>query len=161
MVTGGVYLLVRVNPLLAAADSWVPELIAWVGLATAIVAALAAVAQMDIKRVLAYSTISQLGFMFIAIGVGAYTAAVFHMVTHAFFKALLFLGSGSVIHAMDGEQNMSRYGGLARLLPVTSMTFGVGWLAIAGVPPFSGFWSKDEILAELGITTGCCGPCCC
>lgn len=147
MVTGGVYLLVRVNPLLAAADSWVPELIAWVGLATAIVAALAAVAQMDIKRVLAYSTISQLGFMFIAIGVGAYTAAVFHMVTHAFFKALLFLGSGSVIHAMDGEQNMSRYGGLARLLPVTSMTFGVGWLAIAGVPPFSGFWSKDEILA--------------
>ncbi len=147
MVTGGVYLLVRVNPLLAAADSWVPEMIAWVGLATAIIAALAAVAQMDIKKVLAYSTISQLGFMFVAIGVGAYTAAVFHMVTHAFFKALLFLGSGSVIHAMDGEQNMSRYGGLARLLPVTSITFGVGWLAIAGVPPFSGFWSKDEILA--------------
>jgi len=146
MVTGGVYLLVRVNPLLAVADSWVPELIAWVGLATAIVAALAAVAQMDIKRVLAYSTISQLGFMFVAIGVGAYTAAVFHMITHAFFKALLFLGSGSVIHAMDGEQNMSRYGGLARVLPVTSVTFGVGWLAIAGVPPFSGFWSKDEIL---------------
>lgn len=147
MVTGGVYLLVRMNPLLAAADGWVLSVVAWVGLATAIGAALAAMAQMDIKKVLAYSTISQLGFMFVAIGVEAYTAAVFHMVTHAFFKALLFLGSGSVIHAMGGEQNMSRYGGLARLLPVTSATFVVGWLAIAGVPPFSGFWSKDEILA--------------
>ncbi len=147
MVTGGVYLLVRMNPILAVADGWVLALVAWVGLATALGAALAALAQMDIKKVLAYSTISQLGFMFVAIGVEAYTAAVFHMVTHAFFKALLFLGSGSVIHAMGGEQNMSRYGGLARLLPVTSATFVVGWLAIAGVPPFSGFWSKDEILA--------------
>ena len=147
MVTAGVYLLVRVNPLLAAADGWVLDLLAWVGLATALIAATAAIAQKDIKKVLAYSTISQLGFMFVAVGVGSYTAAIFHMITHAFFKALLFLGSGSVIHAMHEEQDMSRYGGLARFLPVTAITFGVGWLAIAGVPPFSGFWSKDEILA--------------
>ena len=147
MVTAGVYLLVRVNPLLAVADGWVLDILAWVGLATAIIAATAAIAQRDIKKVLAYSTISQLGFMFVAVGVGSYTAAIFHMITHAFFKALLFLGSGSVIHAMDGEQDMSRYGGLARFLPVTSVTFGIGWLAIAGVPPFAGFWSKDEILA--------------
>lgn len=147
MVTAGVYLLVRVNPLLAAADGWVLDILAWVGLATALIAATAAIAQRDIKKVLAYSTISQLGFMFVAVGVGSYTAAIFHMITHAFFKALLFLGSGSVIHAMDGEQSMSRYGGLARFLPVTAVTFGIGWLAIAGVPPFAGFWSKDEILA--------------
>lgn len=147
MVTAGVYLLVRVNPLLAAADGWVLDILAWVGLATALIAATAAIAQRDIKKVLAYSTISQLGFMFVAVGVGSYTAAIFHMITHAFFKALLFLGSGSVIHAMGGEQDMSRYGGLARFLPVTSVTFGIGWLAIAGVPPFAGFWSKDEILA--------------
>lgn len=147
MVTAGVYLLVRVNPLLAAADGWVLDILAWVGLATALIAATAAIAQRDIKKVLAYSTISQLGFMFVAVGVGSYTAAIFHMITHAFFKALLFLGSGSVIHAMDNEQDMSRYGGLARFLPVTAITFGVGWLAIAGVPPFAGFWSKDEILA--------------
>ena len=147
MVTAGVYLLVRVNPLLAAADGWVLDLLAWVGLATALIAATAAIAQKDIKKVLAYSTISQLGFMFVAVGVGSYTAAIFHMITHAFFKALLFLGSGSVIHAMHEEQDMSRYGGLARFLPVTAITFGIGWLAIAGVPPFSGFWSKDEILA--------------
>ena len=147
MVTAGVYLLVRVNPLLAAADGWVLDILAWVGLATALIAAIAAIAQRDIKKVLAYSTISQLGFMFVAVGVGSYTAAIFHMITHAFFKALLFLGSGSVIHAMDGEQSMSRYGGLARFLPVTAITFGIGWLAIAGVPPFAGFWSKDEILA--------------
>ena len=147
MVTAGVYLLVRVNPLLAVADGWVLDILAWVGLATALIAATAAIAQRDIKKVLAYSTISQLGFMFVAVGVGSYTAAIFHMITHAFFKALLFLGSGSVIHAMGGEQDMSRYGGLARFLPVTSVTFGIGWLAIAGVPPFAGFWSKDEILA--------------
>ena len=110
-------------------------------------AATIAVAQNDIKKVLAYSTVSQLGFMFVAVGTGAYVAAIFHMVTHAFFKALLFLGAGSVIHGMDGDQDIRRYGGLARLLPITSMTFVAGWLAIAGVPPFSGFWSKDEILA--------------
>ncbi|WP_420639820.1 NADH-quinone oxidoreductase subunit L [Candidatus Poriferisocius sp.] len=147
MVTAGVYLLIRMNPVIAAAHGWVPDLIMWVGLGTALMAATIAVAQNDIKKVLAYSTVSQLGFMFVAVGAGAYTAAIFHMVTHAFFKALLFLGAGSVIHGMDGDQDIRRYGGLLRLLPVTSMTFVVGWLAIAGVPPFSGFWSKDEILA--------------
>ncbi len=147
MVTAGVYLLTRMNPIIAASHDWVPDLIMWVGLGTALMAATIAVAQNDIKKVLAYSTVSQLGFMFVAVGSGAYVAAIFHMVTHAFFKALLFLGAGSVIHGMDGDQDIRRYGGLARLLPITSMTFVAGWLAIAGVPPFSGFWSKDEILA--------------
>ena len=147
MVTAGVYLLTRMNPIIAEAHGWVPDLIMWVGLGTALMAATIAVAQNDIKKVLAYSTVSQLGFMFVAVGSGAYVAAIFHMVTHAFFKALLFLGAGSVIHGMDGDQDIRRYGGLARLLPITSMTFVAGWLAIAGVPPFSGFWSKDEILA--------------
>ncbi len=147
MVTAGVYLMVRVNPLIAAADAWAPDVIAWVGVATALFAAGAAIAQQDIKKVLAYSTISQLGYMMLAVGTGAYVAALFHMVTHAFFKALLFLGSGSVIHALDGDQDMRRYGALRAVMPVTAGTFIVGWLAIAGVPPFSGFWSKDEILA--------------
>ncbi|WP_419918982.1 NADH-quinone oxidoreductase subunit L [Candidatus Poriferisocius sp.] len=146
MVTAGVYLLIRMNPIIAEAHGWVPDLIMWLGLGTALMAATIAVAQNDIKKVLAYSTVSQLGFMFVAVGSGAYVAAIFHMVTHAFFKALLFLGAGSVIHAMHGDQDLRRYGGLARFLPVTSMTFVAGWLAIAGVPPFSGFWSKDEIL---------------
>ncbi|MDZ7679301.1 MAG: NADH-quinone oxidoreductase subunit L [Acidimicrobiales bacterium] len=146
MVTAGVYLLVRINPVIASAYEWAPDIIAWVGVITALVAATIAVAQNDIKKVLAYSTVSQLGFMFFAIGSGAYVAAVFHVITHAFFKALLFLGSGSVIHAMHEEQDMRRMGGLARFLPITASTFIVGWLAIAGVPPFSGFWSKDEIL---------------
>jgi NADH-quinone oxidoreductase subunit L len=105
-----------------------------------------AVAQTDIKRVLAYSTVSQLGYMFLAVGSGAYIAAIFHMVTHAFFKALLFLGSGSVIHGMGGEQDMRKMGGLRKLMPVTAVTFIIGWLAIAGIPPFAGFWSKDDIL---------------
>ena len=147
MVTAGVYLMVRVNPLIAAADAWAPDMIAWVGVATALFAAGAAVAQNDIKKVLAYSTVSQLGYMMLAVGTGAYVAAIFHMVTHAFFKALLFLGSGSVIHALDGDQDMRRYGALRAAMPVTAATFIVGWLAIAGVPPFAGFWSKDEILA--------------
>ncbi len=146
MVTAGVYLLVRVNPVIASAYSWAPDIIAWVGVVTALVAATIAVAQNDIKKVLAYSTVSQLGFMFFAIGSGAYVAAVFHVITHAFFKALLFLGSGSVIHAMHEEQDMRRMGGLRKYLPITSVTFIIGWLAIAGLPPFSGFWSKDEIL---------------
>ena len=148
MVTAGVYLMVRVNPLIAAADAWAPDMIAWVGVATALFAAGAAMAQNDIKKVLAYSTISQLGYMMLAVGTGAYVAAIFHMVTHAFFKALLFLGSGSVIHALDGDQDMRRYGALRAAMPVTAVTFIVGWLAIAGVPPFAGFWSKDEILAH-------------
>ncbi|MYA84562.1 MAG: NADH-quinone oxidoreductase subunit L [Acidimicrobiaceae bacterium] len=147
MVTAGVYLMVRVNPLIAVADAWAPDVIAWVGVATALFAAGAAMAQNDIKKVLAYSTISQLGYMMLAVGTGAYVAAIFHMVTHAFFKALLFLGSGSVIHALDGDQDMRRYGALRAAMPVTAVTFIVGWLAIAGVPPFAGFWSKDEILA--------------
>ena len=147
MVTAGVYLMVRVNPLIAAADAWAPDAIAWVGVATALFAAGAAMAQNDIKKVLAYSTISQLGYMMLAVGSGAYVAAIFHMVTHAFFKALLFLGSGSVIHALDGDQDMRRYGALRTAMPVTAVTFIIGWLAIAGVPPLSGFWSKDEILA--------------
>jgi NADH-quinone oxidoreductase subunit L len=147
MVTSGIYLLTRVNPIIADAADWVPTLIAWTGAGTALFAATIAVAQRDIKKVLAYSTISQLGYMFLAVGCGAYVAAVFHMVTHAFFKALLFLGSGSVIHGMDGDQDMAHYGGLRRFMPVTAGTFVVGWLAIAGVPPFAGFWSKDEILA--------------
>ncbi len=146
MVTAGVYLLVRVNPVIAMADPLAPQVIAWVGVLTALFAATIAVAQNDIKKALAYSTISQLGYMMLAVGTGAYVAAIFHMVTHAFFKALLFLGSGSVIHALGGDQDMRRYGGLRALMPVTSGTFIVGWLAIAGVPPFSGFWSKDEIL---------------
>ena len=148
MVTSGVYLLVRVHPILDAASPWIPEIIATVGLATAIVAATIALAANDIKKVLAYSTISQLGFMFVAVGVGAWTAAIFHMVTHAFFKALLFLGAGSVIHGMGGHQDIRRYGGLARSMPMTAATFTVGTLAIAGVPPLAGFWSKDEILAH-------------
>lgn len=145
MVTAGVYLLVRLNPVLDASD-WAPLVIAIVGAATALFAALAAVAQHDIKRVLAYSTVSQLGYMFLAIGSGAYVAAIFHVVTHAFFKGLLFLGSGSVIHGLGDEQDMRRMGGLRLAMPITAVTFIVGWLAIAGVPPLSGFWSKDEIL---------------
>jgi len=146
MVTAGVFLMTRVSPVLAASYGWVPDTIAVVGAATALFAATIAVAQHDIKRVLAYSTVSQLGFMFLAIGSGAYVAAVFHMVTHAFFKALLFLGSGSVIHGMHHEQDMRKMGALRAAMPVTAFTFIIGWLAIAGVPPFAGFWSKDEIL---------------
>ena len=146
MVTAGVFLMCRMSPMLDAASSYAPTLIAIVGVATALFAATIAVAQNDIKRVLAYSTVSQLGYMFLAVGSGAYTAAIFHMVTHAFFKALLFLGSGAVIHGMHHEQDMRRMGALRKLMPITAMTFIVGWLAIAGVPPFAGFWSKDDIL---------------
>jgi len=146
MVTSGVYLLTRMSPVLAAADDWVTTVIAVIGVLTALVAATIAVGQTDIKKVLAYSTISQLGYMFLAVGSGAYVAAIFHMVTHAFFKALMFLGSGSVIHGLGDEQDMRRMGALRKLLPITAITYLVGWLAIAGVPPFSGFWSKDEIL---------------
>ena len=143
MVTSGVYLLVRMNNVLTD-DALI--VIAVVGAATALFAALCAVAQHDIKKVLAYSTISQLGYMFLAIGSGAYVAAIFHVITHAFFKALLFLGSGSVIHGMGDEQDMRKMGALRLAMPITGATFIIGWLAIAGVPPFSGFWSKDEIL---------------
>ena len=113
---------------------------------TALLAATIAIAQTDIKKVLAYSTVSQLGYMFLAVGVGGYWVAIFHMITHAFFKALLFLGAGSVMHGVDGEQDMRRMGALRKLMPITAGAFIVGWLAISGVVPLSGFWSKDEIL---------------
>ncbi|MGI9034151.1 MAG: NADH-quinone oxidoreductase subunit L [Acidimicrobiales bacterium] len=147
MVTAGVFLMVRINPILSMAPG-AATLIAVVGAATALFAATIACAQDDIKKVLAYSTISQLGYMFLAVGSGAYVAAVFHMVTHAFFKALLFLGAGSVIHGLHDEQDMKRMGNLRRWMPITSSTFIVAWLAIAGIPPFAGFWSKDDILAN-------------
>jgi len=146
MVTSGVFLLTRMSPVLHASYPWAGDVIATVGALTALFAATVAVAQTDIKKVLAYSTVSQLGFMFLAIGSGAYAAAIFHMITHAFFKALLFLGAGSVIHGMHHEQDMRKMGALRKVMPITGMTFIIGWLAIAGVPPFAGFWSKDEIL---------------
>ncbi|HEY0781376.1 MAG TPA: NADH-quinone oxidoreductase subunit L, partial [Thermoanaerobaculia bacterium] len=147
MVTAGVYMVVRSNVLYQLAPG-VSTFVAVIGAATAIFAASIGLAQNDIKKVLAYSTVSQLGYMFLAAGVGAYTGAVFHLVTHAFFKALLFLGSGSVIHAMGGEQDMQKMGGLKKQLPQTYWTFLIGGLAIAGIPPLAGFFSKDEILFE-------------
>ena len=146
MVTAGVYLMTRVSPILTQSYDWAPSIIAWVGVITALFAATIALAQTDIKKVLAYSTVSQLGFMFLAIGSGAYVAAIFHMITHAFFKALLFLGSGAVIHALGGEQDLRRMGGLRKDLPITYWTFLIGSIAIAGVPGLAGFFSKDEIL---------------
>jgi NADH-quinone oxidoreductase subunit L len=124
------------------------NIIAIIGLATAVFAALIAVSQTDIKKVLAYSTVSQLGYMFLGLGVGAYTGAFFHVLTHAFFKALLFLGAGSVIHAMSNEQDMRKMGGLSGKLKITFWTMLIGTLAISGIPPFAGFFSKDEILAH-------------
>jgi NADH-quinone oxidoreductase subunit L len=145
MVTAGVYLMCRIAPILHLAPD-AAHVVAIVGAATAFLGATIACAQDDIKKILAYSTISQLGYMFLAAGVGAYVAAIFLMLTHAFYKALLFLGAGSVIHAMDDEQDTKRFGALARLMPVTSVTFLIGWLSIGGVPPFSGFWSKGDVL---------------
>jgi NADH-quinone oxidoreductase subunit L len=158
MVTAGVFLMTRMNPMLAAAAPEASTIIAVVGAATALLAATIAVAQTDIKKVLAYSTVSQLGYMFLAVGSGAFVAAIFHMVTHAFFKALMFLGSGSVIHGMHHEQDMRKMGALRKLMPITAATFIVGWLAIAGVPPFAGFWSKDEILLFTLAKGGAWGP---
>jgi NADH-quinone oxidoreductase subunit L len=150
MVTAGVYLVARLGPLFHQSETAM-LVVAVTGAATALVAGTIAVVQTDIKRVLAYSTVSQLGFMFLAAGMGAFGVAVFHLYTHAFFKALLFLGSGSVIHAMSGEQDMRRMGGLRRKIPWTYATFLVGTLAIAGIPFLAGFYSKDEILlAVLG-----------
>jgi NADH-quinone oxidoreductase subunit L len=145
MVTAGVYLLVRMSPLLNL-TSTATTTVAIVGAATAFFAATIAVAQNDIKRVLAYSTISQLGYMFLAVGSGAYVAALFMMIVHAFYKALLFLGSGSVIHGVHNEQDMKKMGALRMLLPITSITFIIGWLAIIGIFPLSGFWAKDDVL---------------
>ncbi len=145
MVTAGVYMVGR-NAVLFAHAPYVMEAVAIIGLATALMAATIGLVQTDIKRVLAYSTVSQLGYMFLATGVGAFGAAAFHLMTHAFFKALLFLGSGSVIHAMNDEQDMRRMGGLKLYMPVTFVTMFIGALAISGVPLLSGFFSKDEIL---------------
>jgi len=153
MVTAGIYLLCRVSPLLA----WAPGAsvtIAIVGAATALFAATIACAQDDIKRVLAYSTVSQLGYMVMAVGSGAYVAGLFHMVTHAFFKGLLFLCAGSVIHGLHEQQDMKHMGSLRRWMPITAGTFFVGWLAISGIPPFAGFWSKDDILAGAWVYHG-------
>ena len=146
MVTAGIYMIARSNILYTMAPV-TQAVVAIVGLATAVLAATIALKQNDIKKVLAYSTVSQLGYMFLGLGVGAYTGAVFHVMTHAFFKALLFLGAGSVIHAMGGEQDMRNMGGLKKHMRTTHLTFLLGCLAIAGMPPFSGFFSKDEILA--------------
>ena len=146
MVTAGVYMAVRSNVIYQLTPG-VSLFVAIIGTATALLAATIGMAQNDIKKVLAYSTVSQLGYMFMAVGVGAYSAALFHVLTHAFFKALLFLGSGSVIHAMGGEQDLQKMGGLKKHLPVTYRTFVVGSLALAGIPVFAGFFSKDEILA--------------
>jgi NADH-quinone oxidoreductase subunit L len=146
MVTAGIYMIAR-SHVLYDLTPVTQHVVAVIGLATALLAASIALKQNDIKKVLAYSTVSQLGYMFLGLGVGAYTGAVFHVMTHAFFKALLFLGAGSVIHAMGGEQDMRKMGGLAKSLPVTRWTMLIGCIAIAGIPPFSGFFSKDEILS--------------
>ncbi len=147
MVTAGVYMVVRTNLIYELAPE-ISTVVAVIGAATAIFAATIGIAQNDIKKVLAYSTVSQLGYMFLAAGVGAYKAAIFHLGTHAFFKACLFLGSGSVIHAMGGEQDMRKMGGLAKWMPSTYRTFLIATLAISGIPPLAGFFSKDEILGS-------------
>jgi NADH-quinone oxidoreductase subunit L len=145
MVTAGVYMVARFSPVFEAGDVlWV---VGWIGALTALWAALMAAAEYDIKRVLAYSTISQLGYMFLAHGVMSYSAGIFHLVTHAFFKALMFLGAGAVMHGLLGETDMRKMGGLRKVMPITGTTFLVGWLAISGVFPFAGFFSKDAILA--------------
>jgi NADH-quinone oxidoreductase subunit L len=147
MVTAGVYMIARTAALFELAPVSL-AIVATVGALTAIFAATLAIGQRDIKRVLAYSTISQLGYMVMAVGLTAFTAGIFHLMTHAFFKALLFLGAGSVIHAMSGEQDMWKMGGLRKYVPITFVTMTVGWLAISGLFPLAGFWSKDEILAS-------------
>ena len=151
MVTSGVYLVARSTPLFAAAGSSL-EVVGTIGALTAIVAATIALVQFDIKRVMAYSTVSQLGYMFLALGVGAPVAAIFHLATHAFFKALLFLGSGSVIHGLGNEQDMRKMGGLRRKMPVTFWTMLVAGGALAALPPLAGFWSKDEIVSAAFVS---------
>src|SRR5205807_2429372 len=147
MVTAGVYMVVRMNAVYQLAP-FAMDVVAVVGAVTAIFAASIALVQNDIKKVLAYSTISQLGYMFLALGVGAFAAGIFHLMTHAFFKALLFLGAGSVIHAMSGEQDLQKMGGLWNKIPITAKTFAIATLAISGIFPFAGFFSKDEILGR-------------
>jgi NADH-quinone oxidoreductase subunit L len=156
MVTAGVYLLARFAPLYAQAPA-AAATAQWIGLGTALMAAVVATVQTDIKRVLAYSTMSQVGYMFFAVAAGAEVAGIFHLVTHAFFKALLFLAAGNVIHALAGEQDMRRMGGLWRSMPVTGFVFLVGALALAGIPPLAGFFSKDEIISA-GFDIGAAHP---
>jgi NADH-quinone oxidoreductase subunit L len=146
MVTAGVYMVARCGALYALAPP-AQTVVAVIGMATALLAASIGLAQFDIKRVLAYSTVSQLGYMFVGVGVGAYSAGIFHLVTHAFFKALLFLGAGAVIHALHDQQDLRKMGGLKAKLPITYWTMLIATLAISGLPPFSGFFSKDAILA--------------
>ncbi|MBM3677691.1 MAG: NADH-quinone oxidoreductase subunit L [Actinobacteria bacterium] len=153
MVTAGVYLICRVHPIFEAAPS-IQHTAAILGLVTLLVAGLIGLAQHDIKRVIAYSTMSQIGYMFVAAGIGAYGFAMFHLVTHAFFKALLFLAAGVVIHHLDGEQDIRRMGGLRRLMPYTHAVFLIGTLALVGIPPLAGFWSKDAVLASALATGG-------
>ncbi len=148
MVTAGVYMIVRSNLLYSLAPVTL-SIIAWVGLATALFAATIGIFQNDIKKVLAYSTVSQLGYMFLGLGVGAFSSSMFHVMTHAFFKALLFLAAGSVIHAMSDEQDIRKMGGLNKKLKITFLTFLIGTIAISGIPPFAGFFSKDDILAHV------------
>src|SRR5690242_1614936 len=145
MVTAGVFMVCRLSPMFEYAPGAL-AFVVFIGGSTAIFAASVGMAQNDIKRVIAYSTCSQLGYMFFAAGVHAYSAAIFHLTTHAFFKALLFLGAGSVIHAMSGEQDMRRMGGLWKLIPVTYVLMWIGSLALAGIPPFAGYYSKDTMI---------------
>ncbi len=148
MVTSGIYMIVRSNVLYTLSPATL-EFVAWIGLATALLGAAIGLFQNDIKKVLAYSTVSQLGYMFLGLGVMAYSSGLFHVLTHAFFKALLFLGAGSVIHAMSNDQDIRNMGGLWSKVKVTAITFLIGTIAISGIPPFSGFFSKDEILAHV------------
>ena len=150
MVTAGIYMVARSSSLFVLAP-FTMEFIAVIGIATSLLAAVIALYQNDIKKVLAYSTVSQLGLIFCALGLGAFSAGVFHVVTHAFFKALLFLGAGSVIHGMSGDQDIRNMGGLKKKMPVTFITFLIGTVAIAGIPPFAGFFSKDQMLAEIFV----------
>ncbi|HKR14264.1 MAG TPA: NADH-quinone oxidoreductase subunit L [Pyrinomonadaceae bacterium] len=152
MVTAGLYMVTRTNVIFQHSQTML-LVVALIGAGTAIFAAIIGITQNDIKKVLAYSTVSQLGFMFMAAGVGAFAISIFHVMTHAFFKALMFLGAGSVIHGMHHEQDMRRMGGLKKYMPYTYLTFLAGWLAICGIIPFSGFWSKDEILWKAASTT--------
>ena len=159
MVTAGVYMIGR-NAVLFSHAPMTLAVVAGIGIATALMAGTIGLVQNDIKRVLAYSTVSQLGYMFLAMGVGAYAAGIFHLYTHAFFKALLFLGSGAVIHALAGEQDIRNMGGLKKELPITYWTFLIGAIAIAGVPPLAGFFSKDEILYRTFTSQTPAGFCC-
>ncbi|HEU5009496.1 MAG TPA: NADH-quinone oxidoreductase subunit L, partial [Gaiellaceae bacterium] len=156
MVTAGVYLLVRASPIFEAASD-IQHLAAILGAVTLLVAGLVALVQWDIKRVIAYSTMSQIGYMFMAAGLGSYGYAIFHLMTHAFFKALLFMSAGLVIHHLDGEQDIRRMGGLKGVMPRTHVAFLVGTLALVGIPPFAGFWSKDGIIASALASGGALG----